>query len=313
MSYRADTVFREQARRSLEGAELDGSPLRLAPDWIRWTYWLLVVVGLSGLSLGALADIGEHAHGPAVVRLLGRTQVSAMEPGVVAELAVEPGQRVAAGQVLVRLHDDAERAELLRLEQELRAKQLERLREPELPTHREAIARLRAERALAQARVTQRVIRAPHDGVMSDARIAPGQRVEAGQVLLTLAGAEARREVLAILPGHYRPLLRPGMTMHLELAGYRSYAQALTIDAVGDEVVGPGVVQRLLGDDAADAIAVEGPVVLVRASLPAAEFTAGARRYPYFDGMAGTGRIRVRSQSIMTTLVPGLRNLGEGQ
>jgi membrane fusion protein (multidrug efflux system) len=54
-------------------------------------------------------------------------------------------------------------------------------------------------------------------------------------------------------------------------------------------------------------------VVLVRASLPEAEFAAGARRYPYFDGMAGTGQVRVRSQSIMTTLVPGLRNLSEAQ
>jgi membrane fusion protein (multidrug efflux system) len=313
MSYRADTVFREQARRSLEGAELNGSPLRLAPGWIHWTYWLLVGVGLAGLLLGALADIGEYAHGPAVVRLRGRTQVTAVEPGVVAELAVEPGQRVQTGQLLVRLHDEAERAELSRLEQELRAKQVELLREPEGQTHREAIARLRAERALAEARVTQRVIRAPHDGVMSDARIAPGQRVEAGQVLLTLAGAEARREVLAILPGHYRPLLQPGMTMHLELAGYHAYAQELVIDAVGDEVVGPGVVQRLLGDDSADALEVQGPVVLVRASLPEAEFAAGSRRHPYFDGMTGTGQVRVRSQSIMTTLVPGLRNLSKAE
>jgi multidrug efflux pump subunit AcrA (membrane-fusion protein) len=311
MSYRAETVFREQARRSLEGAELEGSPLRLASGWIHWTYWLLVAVGLMGLVFAALADIGEHAHGPAVVRLRGRTPVTAVEPGVVAELTVEPGQRVQAGEVLVRLHDDAERAALLRLEQELRAKQVELLRDPYHPAHREVIARLRAERVLALARVTQRVVRAPHDGVMSDARIAPGQRVEAGQVLLTLAGAEARREVLALLPGHYRPLLQPGMTMHLELAGYHGYAQLLTIDTIGDEVVGPGVVQRLLGDDLAETFAVQGPVVLVRASLPAAELVAGPRRYPYFDGMAGTAQVKVRTQSLMTTLVPGLHRLRE--
>jgi biotin carboxyl carrier protein len=311
MSYRLSSIFREQARRSLDEVEQHGAPLRLTPAWIHWTYWLLVAVGTVSLLLAALTDIGEYAQGPAMVRLLGRTQVGAIEPGVVAEVMVEPGQRVAAGQVLVRLDDAAERAEQRRLDAELRVAMVDFLRRPADDTRRDELAGLRAERELADAKVEQRVIRAPHEGVMSDARVSVGQHVEAGEILLTLVGPEARRELVAALPGHYRPLLQPGMTMHLELTGYDTHAQELTIEAVGDEVIGPAAVERLLGEDRADTFTITGPAVLVRASLPSPSFEAGSHRYPYFDGMAGTVEVRVRSQSVLTTLIPGLRELSE--
>jgi multidrug efflux pump subunit AcrA (membrane-fusion protein) len=313
MSYRLSNLFREQARRSLDEVEQHGAPLRLTPAWIHWTYWLLVVVGTVSLLFAALTDIGEYAQGPAVVRLLGRTQVGAIEPGVVAQVVVEPGQHVATGDVLVRLDDAAERAELQRLDAELRTATVEYLRRPTDETRRTELAGLRAERELAAARVEQRVIRAPHEGVMSDARASVGQHVEAGEILLTLVGPEARRELVAALPGHYRPLLQPGMTLHLELTGYDSHAQALTIEAVGDEVIGPAAVERLLGDDRAETLTIEGPAVLVRASLPGPSFAAGSHRYPYFDGMAGSVEVRVRAQSLLTTLIPGLRELSEDE
>lgn len=311
MSYRLSSIFREQARRSLDEVDQHGAPLRLTPAWIHWTYWLLVTVGTISLLLAALTDIGEYAQGPAMIRLLGRTQIGAIEPGVVAQVVVEPGQRVAAGEVLVRLDDAAERAELQRLEAELQTAMVEFLRRPADETRRVELSGLRAQRELADARVEQRVIRAPHEGVMSDARVSPGQHVEAGEILLTLVGPETRRELVAALPGHYRPLLHAGMTLHLELTGYGNHAQELTIEAVGDEVVGPAAVERLLGEDRAETLTITGPAVLVRARLPASSFDAGSQRYPYFDGMAGTVEVRVRSQSVLTTLIPGLRELSE--
>lgn len=310
VSYRVSNLFREQARRSLDDDEQPGAPLRLAPEWTRWTYWLLVVVALTSLVLAALLDIAEYAEGPALVRLQGRTQIGALAPGVVAELNVEPGSEVAAGEVLLRLDDASEQAELRRLDAELRAATVAYLRTPSDDASRSQLAGLRAQRELAAARVEQRVVRAPHAGVMSDARVRVGQAVEAGEVLLTLVGPAAQREVIAALPGHYRPLLAPGMTLHLELTGYHAHAQALVIAAVGDEVVGPAVVERLLGAEPG-ALQLEGPAVLVRARLPAGHFEAGAQHYPYFDGMRGKVEVEVRSQSVLTTLVPGLRVLAE--
>jgi multidrug efflux pump subunit AcrA (membrane-fusion protein) len=311
MSYRLSNLFREQARRSLDEVEQHGAPLRLTPAWIQWTYWLLVVVGAVSLLFAALSDIGEYAQGPAMVRVLGRTQVGAIEPGVVAQVLVEPGSRVSAGEVLVQLDDVREQAELERLDAELRAATVEFLRHPTDATQRAQLAGLRAERELAAARVERRVIRAPHDGVMSDARVSPGQHVDAGEVLLVLAGPEAHVELVAALPGHYRPLVHPGMKLHLELTGYETHAQELTIEAVSDEVIGPAAVERLLGEDRAETLTVTGPAVLVRARLPERSFGAGSHRYPYFDGMAGIVEVRVRSQSVLTTLIPGLRELSE--
>lgn len=311
MSYRLSNLFREQARRNLDEVEQYGAPLELTPAWIRWTYWLLVMVGAVSLLLAALIDIGEYAQGPAMVRLLDRTEVGAIVPGVVAAVMVEPGQRVAEGELLIRFDDAAEQAELRRLDAELRATMVVFLRDPADETRRAKLAELRAERELAAARLEQRAIRAPHAGVMSDARVRAGQHVESGDVLLTLVGPEARRELVAALPGHYRPLLQPGMTVHLELTGYDAHAQALTIEAVGDEVIGPSAVERLLGKDRAQALTIAGPAVLIRAALPESSFAAGSRRYPYFDGMAGMVEVRVRSQSLLTTLIPGLRELSE--
>jgi multidrug efflux pump subunit AcrA (membrane-fusion protein) len=313
MSYRLSNIFREQARRSLDEVDQHGAPLRLTPAWIGWTYWLLVAVGTTSLILAALTDIGEYAQGPAMIRLLGRTQIGAVEPGVVAQVVVEPGQRVATGEVLIRLDDAAERAELQRLDAELQGAMVEFLRHPADDTERAELAGLRAERTQADARVEQRVIRAPHEGVMSDARVSPGQHVEAGEILLTLVGPEARRELVAALPGHYRPLLQAGMTLHLELTGYENHAQPLKIEVVGDEVIGPAAVERLLGQDRADTLTIAGPAVLIRAQLSDSSFEAGSHRYPYFDGMAGTVEVRVRSQSVLTTLIPGLRELSERQ
>ena len=57
-----------------------------------------------------------------------RQELTATAPGTVAAVAVRPGERVAAGQVLVRLYGAQELAELRRIEQEFDLRLLERLR-----------------------------------------------------------------------------------------------------------------------------------------------------------------------------------------
>jgi membrane fusion protein (multidrug efflux system) len=71
--------------------------------------------------------------------------------------------------------------------------------------------------------------------------------------------------------------------------------------------VGPAEVRRFLGQDLADTVQITGPVVLVQAPLPATTFISSGRTYHYYDGMPGTAEARVRTESILVTLVPGLK------
>jgi hypothetical protein len=50
-------------------------------------------------------------------------------------------------------------------------------------------------------------------------------------------------------------------------------------------------------------------VVLVTARLPAETFEADREVYRYHDGMHGTAEVRIRSERIVTALVPGLKGL----
>jgi membrane fusion protein (multidrug efflux system) len=148
--------------------------------------------------------------------------------------------------------------------------------------------------------------------VVSDVRIHAGRQLLPGEAILSLVGEDARFLVVAMLPGHHRPLLQPGMPLRLELAGYRYAYQDVTIDDVADEVVGPTEVRRFLGSEIADTIQVAGPVILVKATLPGSTFRVEDKVYNYFDGMQGIAEARVRYESVIVTFVPALRVLFGG-
>ena len=95
--------------------------------------------------------------------------------------------------------------------------------------------------------------------------------------------------------------------MRLEISGYRYAYQKLTVDQVGDEVIGPAEAGRTLGPALAGAVQVTGPVVLVKAKLPARTFQAEGKTYRYHNGLQGTAEVRVRSERILWTLLPGLK------
>jgi membrane fusion protein (multidrug efflux system) len=50
-------------------------------------------------------------------------------------------------------------------------------------------------------------------------------------------------------------------------------------------------------------------VVLVRANAPSRFFEADGKRLTYFDGMQGTAHAHVKSERIVTTIIPGLKAL----
>jgi hypothetical protein len=102
-------------------------------------------------------------------------------------------------------------------------------------------------------------------------------------------------------------MVRSGQKLRLEISGFRYAYRELTVEAIGDEVVGPEEARRYLGPEVADSVQLGGPVVLVRAKLPARTFNSEGRVFSYHDGMHGTAEVRVRTEPILLTLVPGLK------
>lgn len=310
MTDRSTELFRAEALRHHQGGgHGDGDVLRISPAWIPAAYRLLLLVMAAGAAYAAFGTVTEYATGPAVVRLEGRTHMTALSASTVATVDVEPGQRVTASQVLVRLHLADRAAELARLNREFDLQMIRVLRDPADQVARSSLTTLRAERQFAQTRLEEQSVKAPHAGVVSDIRVRPGQYLSPGDQVLSLDGEDMQWVVVAVLPGHTRPLIRPGTGMRLELAGYRHAYRDVAIQSVGDEIVGPAEVGQYLGQEIADVVPVAGPAVIVKAQLPSNTFVADGRSLSYHEGMLGTVDAQLRRQSIFRTVIPALRSL----
>nr|WOF00478.1 RND efflux membrane fusion protein [Myxococcus fulvus] len=304
------SIFRKEAIEHYQRAtQQEGELLRLSPAWTQWGYGLLLAALAVGLVFGVAGTLFEYASGPAVVRVEGRTDLTVPVAGVVASVRVHPGQRVSAGQTLLSFAADEEQGTVDRLQREFELQLVRYLRNPSDTAARQALTTLRAERELALTRLAFRSIRAPFEGVVGDVRIQPGQFLAAGSRVLSLVATEAPVYLMAFLPGRYRPFLVPGMPLRAELDGFHYDYHQLTIESVGDQIIGPGELKRFLGPDLSDALEVEGPLILVRARMPAGSFHHGGRMFAYFDGMPARVEARVRSEVILLTLVPGLKGL----
>src|SRR5206468_9539391 len=285
--------------------------LQITPGWTTWTYWLLIGLFLAATLYVVIARVDEYAAGVGVIRDQGRTLVTAITSGTIRRIAVHPGQQVQIQQPLVYFDDSQERIDLERLQNDFNSQQLNRLKNPnDLAAHQQ-LATLRSQIEAAERRLKERTVLAPRAGLVQDLRIRQNQFVSTGESLLTIVGENDRLTVIAILPGQYRPLLKKGSSLRLELNGFRYAYQHATIEEVGNEVVGPNEIRRFLGQAIADAVTIQGPSLIVQAHLPLRSFKAEGRWHEYHDGMHGIAEARVRSESILAALVPGLGTLLE--
>jgi membrane fusion protein (multidrug efflux system) len=304
-------LFRREVVEQTLRPKTQADPLRISPAWARWSYWVLVAALAGSLLYAWLGTIDEYASGVAVVETGGRADLTARNPGTVVGVEAAPGQRVEAGQLLVRFDDSRERADLDRAEREFNLQLINRLRDPASGAAEQALISLRAERELARARLEERFLRSPTAGVINDVLVRPGQYMQPGQTVLSLAAGSTEPTVTVVVPGQYRPLLRAGQAMRLEISGYRYAYQKLSVASVSDEVIGPGEAQRALGPAIAQSVQVTGPVVVVKAHLPSPTFEAEGKTYRYHNGMQGTAEVRVRSERLLWVLVPSLKAVFE--
>lgn len=148
----------------------------------------------------AAAEVRETSRG---VEAVGTTrsrraiEVEAGASGQIREIAFEPGQTVSQGDVLARLDDEIEKANLEEAEAALREGQLalERARtlrqsatvtEATLEQHITQEATARAARNRAQRRLDDREVRAPFAGIVGLKRVDEGARVAETTVITTL-------------------------------------------------------------------------------------------------------------------------------
>lgn len=302
-------LFREEALRYRALAGAEGDVLRLSPDWTRWAYWLLVAVFVVGFVYCIVGTLHEYATGPAVVWISGRTHVTATVSGTVSSIEVKPGQKVESGQLLVRFSSAVETAELARIDREFELQLAKSLSDPADQSAKAALTTLRTQREVAAARLEQLSIRATQTGFIGDVRIRSGQLLSAGDVVVTLLGEGQRCSIVAMLPAQYRPQLRPGHAMRFEVKGYSYAYQEMTITSVSAQIIGPNEVKRYLGQEIQDTVAVEGPVVLVEATPSSTTFTVDGEAFDFYHGMNGTAEARVRTESILFSLVPSLRTI----
>ncbi|WP_437672784.1 efflux RND transporter periplasmic adaptor subunit [Sorangium sp. So ce131] len=305
-------LFREEAlRHHAAGQAAEGEILRVSPVWAERCYRLLVAAIAAAALYAVLGTVGEYTSGPAVVRMAGRTELHAPSAGIVRSVEVQPGQPVEAGAVLVRLNDAEPRAELARAEQEFELQLVRMMRDPSDEAARTALTALRAQRDLAAARLEELAIRAPRAGVVADVRVGDGARVAPGDPLLSLTARGEGCSLVVILPGHAAPQIGPGTPLRFEVAGHPYVYQDLAVESIGAQVLGPAEVRRSLGPDVADALVIEGPALLVEARPASCTFTSGGVALPYVDGMIGRAEARLDAESILFTLVPGLKALRE--
>ena len=193
---------------------------------------------------------------PAEVQAVARSQLASGADGAVVRVDAEVGDRVTAGQVLVRVDDRLPRArvevaraqlEQARAEAELAAKERDRIEQlkPGIVSDLER-DRARAEATVARARVAaaeaavaersadlaQFLVRAPYDGFVAVRRVDPGTWVQPGQLVMDVVSAD---QVELIVDGSR------------VLAGRVAPGDAATIHAPGGELKGrvTGVVPAL--------------------------------------------------------------------
>ncbi|HTJ43754.1 MAG TPA: HlyD family efflux transporter periplasmic adaptor subunit [Kofleriaceae bacterium] len=299
-------IFRKEA---LEAQVLPkwGDVVRVSPGWISWAYWLLVVLLIGSAVFVAVGRVATYSSGPAIVRSKARGVINVRTAGNVAEVERAPGDTIASGDVIARLDDTDQRAAVDRLEREFETQLRNHMLDPQDGSADASLRQLRLELESARTDLDQRVIRAKSDGVIGDILVRPGQHVDPGEIVASISEGAGALEVYALLPGEDRPQLAPGMQLRFELAGYRYSYRTLEIESVSSDVMSPGEAKRVLGPEVAENVPLTGPVVLVRAKLPTAEFEADGRTFRYHDGMPGAADVKVRSERIIYALIPGLR------
>jgi biotin carboxyl carrier protein len=298
--YRADALEAHRNR----GHE--GVLVNLTPGWVKRTYPILMISIVVAIVVSIFITVPTYATGSGVVVLKG-TPITAPVAGTVDEIIAKPGMSVTAGQIVVRLHSAQEDAELTLATTEFNNASIQYLFDQTDEQSKKALASAKARVERAKAQVDTRIVRARVDGVVSDTRVQQGQLLQPGDPILTIVAPRTEPEIIAFIPSKDRPRLHPGMTLQVELVGFKKTRELATITSVSNETVGGNAAGQYIGAQLADSLKLQGgSYVIVKARLPGATFKTEHRTLRYYHGMLSLTEIKIQSKPFLATLLPAL-------
>jgi membrane fusion protein, multidrug efflux system len=198
--------------------------------------------------------VAREAEWPATLPAIGSVAavngvtVSADLPGIVDRISFQSGQRVRAGEVLVRLDSSQERAQLVTVEAQAHLSELNLERARQL-LQQQVIAqaefdRLSAEAKQSEARVGEiratierKTIRAPFAGVLGIRQIDLGQYLNSGDPVVPLQSMDPVLVNFSV-PQNDLASLRPGAEVQVNVdssASERASGRVTAINSVIDE------------------------------------------------------------------------------
>jgi membrane fusion protein (multidrug efflux system) len=228
--------------------------------------------------LGAVEErrFTPDIEGLGTARALESVVVTSRVSGRIEQIEFKEGARARAGQALVRLEDDEERADLKAAEAEAEQAQSRYQRMNDLQAKglvprdqlEEQAQRLKSAQArleLARVRLDQRTIRAPFSGVLGFRQQSLGSLVQPGSPVVTLDAVDQLRVEFSVAEALLGDLA-PGATVEVRAAAWpdRQFQGKISaVDTRVDEMTRAAKVQALL--DNRDGALKPGMLLTVRA------------------------------------------------
>ncbi|CDG19730.1 conserved protein of unknown function [Xenorhabdus poinarii G6] len=216
----------------------------LTPDMQKNPAYPPVTVALAAVKESHIPSI---IHGVGELEAARQVHVAAETAGRITHIEFESGQYVEKGQLLVRLNDAVEQAELVRLQAQWKhADKLYQRTRQLFSSHGVSAAQLdsvQAERDMAQAAIrqtealiSQKTIRAPFAGVMGIRQVHEGQYLQAGETIANLVDAQHLRLNFS-LDEQASPELTAGQQVNVMINAYPNQTFPAKISAI-DPLIG---------------------------------------------------------------------------
>lgn len=277
------------------------------------------------------------------VRAARGVELSAEESGEVTEVAVDSGDRVRKGELLVTLNDRVERASRenqiasLELAKLLFERDRQLIGQKSIPQSQYDRSKADLERATAQlaeteARLDNKRIQAPFAGTVGIVHARVGDYLEAGDPITTLQDL-SELEIDFTVPARYYASLRPGLSIAVRVDAFPDRVFHATLTAM-DAKVDAGTRNLLLraslepdtgllpGMFAQLAIDLDAPQQLVTVPETAVTYSlqgntvyviSGEDAFTVQPQVVRTGEVRDGRVAILEGLVVGTRVVSSGQ